>query len=68
MHHVKVLTKRFQLNDHTKGFHPQTQKLQHLLFPLPPIRSRSEGVTRMYFKVNIFNQVGCQSSQDVVKT
>ena len=28
MYHVKVLLKRFQLNGHTIGFHPQTQKVQ----------------------------------------
>ena len=27
-HHVKVLLKRFHLNGHTIGFHPQTQKLE----------------------------------------
>ena len=26
--HVKLVLKRFHLNDHTIGFHPQTQKLE----------------------------------------
>ena len=29
-HLVKVLLKRFHLNAHTLGFHPQTQKLELL--------------------------------------
>ena len=33
--HTKVLLKRFHLNGHTMGFHPQTQKLeQHCMSPL----------------------------------
>ena len=27
-YHAKVLMKRFHLNGHTMGFHPQTQKLE----------------------------------------
>ena len=27
-HRVQVLTKRFHMNGHTLGFHPQTQKLE----------------------------------------
>ena len=27
-YHAKVLLKRFHLNGHTMGFHPQTQKLE----------------------------------------
>ena len=31
-HHFKVLLNSFHLNDHTLGFHPQTEKVQpHLL-------------------------------------
>ena len=34
-YHAKVLLKRFHLNGHTIGFHPQTQKLeQHYMSPL----------------------------------
>ena len=35
---------------------------------LPSVLEMKVLLTRMYRKVNIFNQVGCQSSQDVVKT
>ena len=28
LYHAKVLLKRFHLNGHTKGFRPQTQKLE----------------------------------------
>ena len=28
LYHLKVLLKRFYLNGHTMGFHPQTQKLE----------------------------------------
>ena len=32
--HAKVLLKRFDLNGHTIGFHPQTQKLElHYMSP-----------------------------------
>jgi len=33
---VKVLLKRFHLNGHTIGFHPQTKKLESLLSLMSP--------------------------------
>ena len=42
-HHAQVLLKRFHLNGHTIGFHPQTQKLE--LHYMSPYRIYSERET-----------------------
>ena len=39
--HAKVLLKRFHLNGHTIGFHPQTQKLEQMV----PCKSTAEEVS-----------------------
>ena len=41
-YHVKVLLKRFHLNDNTIGFHPQTQKLELHTKYMVPCESTSE--------------------------
>ena len=43
---AKVLPKRFHLNGHTIGFHPQTQKLA--LHHVSIIDSGSKGVNKIY--------------------
>ena len=40
-YHAKVLLKRFHLNGHTIGFHPQTQKLEQMV----PCKSTAEEVS-----------------------
>ena len=42
---MKVLLKRFHLNGHTVGFHPQTQKLELNTKQIVPCESMAEEVS-----------------------
>ena len=44
-HRVQVLTKRFHMNGHTLGFHPQTQKLEKHAIYIVPCESTAEEVS-----------------------
>ena len=42
--HAKVLPKRFHLNSHTTGFHPQTQKLDVVIIDHDSVSERGHSL------------------------